>query len=129
MTSLSNNTSSEWVKRIQSILSKSSLRYEVEEAIRIHVDDIIIQIGESSDGLLSVSFSISLPSESSKEEIERVVQSFEKALHMSSILEQGELSYELDTSLPNYPVLYIVRKYRDTDALILDVEKMLKAIS
>jgi len=117
----------EWLKRVCEELEKLGVSFEAEENVRIHVDDIVVQIAEGGDKAFSVSISIQLPP-SEVEDLEKYVDSFRKALTIASRMRSGELAYELDTSLPDYPFLYIVRKYDDVETLVKELVEALKSV-
>jgi len=119
--------SREWIDRLKKVLEELGLSYEIEEAIRIHIDGMIVQISEGSEGEISVSISVALPSsEISLDDVRKYAKDIEKAFSLAACLNRGELLYELDTSLPSYPTLYITRVYRDRDALVSDLINALR---
>ncbi len=118
--------SSEFIKRIKSVVEDLGFRHEVEENVRIHIDDVVMQIAEAEEGY-NVSISVSLPS-STETEVSSYVEAISKALKISSLLQGGELEYQLDTSIPDYPMLFIVRRYKDLDKLINDIRTALEKV-
>ncbi len=112
----------EWVDKLVNGLKELGLSYEVEENVRIHIDDLVIQVSESGDGY-TVTISVQLPP-SEIDDVGRYVESYRKALEIVSKL-SGEIVYELDTSLPDYPFLYISRRYSDPNKMI---EELLSAL-
>jgi len=120
---ISIQSSSEWIQKVREILDSVGIRYEAEEAIRIHIDDMVLQISETEDGGFTIVASIELSSRPSLQDIDRIVNVLGKTLRLLSITER-ELVYELDTSLPSYPFLYISIRYRDIDELLNDLRKI-----
>jgi len=121
--------SREWIDRLKNVLEELGLSYEIEEAVRIHINNMIVQISEGSEGEMNVSISVALPSsEVSVDDVGRYVSDIEKAFSLAARLSRGELLYELDTSLPSYPTLYITRVYRDRDALVNDLIDALRSM-
>ncbi len=115
------------LEEVAKIARDLGLSFEKEESVRIHVDDVVIEV-TPSDGGGKVAISIQLlPEGGSREDVESVVKSFRKALEIASMLESGELTYEVDTSLPSYPYLYIVRSYSDASKLVEELRKALSA--
>ncbi|ADM28429.1 conserved hypothetical protein [Ignisphaera aggregans DSM 17230] len=124
---ISIQSSSEWIQKVREILDSVGIRYEAEEAIRIHIDDMVLQISETEDGGFTIVASIELSSRPSLQDIDRIVNVLGKTLRLLSITER-ELVYELDTSLPSYPFLYISIRYRDLDELLNDLRKIVRNI-
>jgi len=120
---ISIQSSSEWIQKVREILDGVGIRYEAEEAIRIHIDDMVLQISETEDGGFTIVASIELSSRPSLQDIDRIINVLGKTLRLLSITER-ELIYELDTSLPSYPFLYISIRYRDIDELLNDLRKI-----
>ena len=121
--------SREWIDKLKKVFEELGLSYEIEEAVRIHIDSMIVQISEGSEGEISVSISVALPSsEVSLDDVSRYAKDIEKAFGLAVRLNRGELLYELDTSLPSYPTLYITRVYRDRDALVSDLINALRSM-
>ncbi|NPA97561.1 MAG: hypothetical protein GXO32_08180 [Crenarchaeota archaeon] len=113
------------LEEVAKVARELGLSYEKEESVRIHVDDIIIEVTPTEQGA-KVTLSLQLmPEGASREDVENVVKSFRRALEIAAELENGELSYEIDTSLPSYPYLYIVRSYSDPAKLVEDLRKAL----
>jgi len=124
---ISIQSSSEWIQKVREILDSIGIRYEAEEAIRIHINDMVLQISETEDGGFTIVASIELSSRPSLQDIDRIVNVLGKTLRLLSITER-ELVYELDTSLPSYPFLYISIRYRDLDELLNDLKKIVRNI-
>lgn len=119
-----------WIKELRKILDELGINYEAEENIRVHVGEVVVQIGEFEEGEKGyyVTASISLPSsESTLEEFDYYMNSFKAALKLILGL-AGEVKYELDTSLPDYPVLHITRKFNDAGKLVEDLKNVLKKL-
>ncbi len=113
------------LEEVAKIAKELGLSFEKEESVRIHIDDVVIEVSPSNGGgKVTISIQL-LPEGASSEEVEGVVKSFKKALEIASKLEGGELTYELDTSLPSYPYLYIVRSYESKEKLLDDLKKAL----
>lgn len=119
-----------WIKELRKILDELGINYEAEENIRVHVGEVVVQIGEFEEGEKGyyVTASISLPSsESTLEEFDYYMNSFKAALKLILRL-TGEVKYELDTSLPDYPVLHITKKFNDAGKLVEDLKNVLKKL-
>ena len=119
-----------WIKELRKILDELGISYEAEENIRVHVGEVVVQIGEFEEGEKGyyVTASISLPSsESTLEEFDYYMDSFKAALKLVLGL-TGEVRYELDTSLPDYPVLHITKKFNDAGKLVEDLKSILKKL-
>lgn len=121
--------SREWIDRLKKVFEELGISYEIEEAVRIHINDMIVQISEGNEGEMNVSISVALPSsEVSVDDVSKYARDIEKAFNLAARLNRGELLYELDTSLPSYPTLYITRVYRDKDALVNDLINALRSV-
>ena len=119
-----------WIKELRKILDELGISYEAEENIRVHVGEVVVQIGEFEEGEKGyyVTASISLPSsESTLEEFDYYMDSFKAALKLVLGL-TGEVRYELDTSLPDYPVLHITKKFNDAGKLVEDLKSILEKL-
>ena len=115
------------LEEVARIAKELGLSFEKEESVRIHVDDVVVEVSPTESGA-RVTISIQLmPEGATREDVESVVKSFKRALEIAAALENGELSYEVDTSLPSYPYLYIVRSYSDASKLVEDLKKALKS--
>jgi len=119
-----------WIKELRKILDELGISYEAEENVRVHVGEVVVQIGELEEDERGyyVTASISLPSsESTLEEFDYYMDSFKAALKLILGL-SGEVKYELDTSLPDYPVLHITKKFNDAEKLVEDLKNVLKSL-
>jgi len=119
-----------WIKELRKVLDELGVSYEAEENIRVHVGEVVVQIGEFEEGEKGyyVTTSINLPSsDSTLQEFDYYMNSFKTALKLILGL-TGELKYELDTSLPDYPVLHVTRKFDDAGKLIENLKNVLKKL-
>ena len=119
-----------WIKELRKILDGLGISCEAEENVRVHVGEVVVQIGELEEDERGyyVTASISLPSsESTLEEFDYYMDSFKAALKLILGL-SGEVKYELDTSLPDYPVLHITKKFNDAGKLVEDLKSILKKL-
>ncbi|HIQ11169.1 MAG TPA: hypothetical protein EYH26_04275 [Pyrodictium sp.] len=119
-----------WIKELRKVLDELGISYEAEENVRVHVGEVVVQIGEFEEGEKGyyVTASINLPSsESTLEEFNYYMDSFKVALKLMLGL-TGEMRYELDTSLPDYPVLHITRKFNDAGKLVENLKNTLKKL-
>ncbi|HIQ55633.1 MAG TPA: hypothetical protein EYH59_02975 [Pyrodictium sp.] len=125
-----NEKSKTWIKELRKVLDELGISYEAEENVRVHVGEVVVQIGEFEEGEKGyyVTASINLPSsESTLEEFNYYMDSFKVALKLMLGL-TGEMRYELDTSLPDYPVLHITRKFNDAGKLVENLKNTLKKL-
>ncbi len=111
---------SAWVKELRKLLDEAGVSYEIEEGVRVHLGNIVVEAGESTSGKYAVTVSMQLPSEAGLEDVDSYVNDFKIALSLVSKL-KGQVAYELDTSLPDYPTLRIIVEFRDP----LDMAKAL----
>ncbi len=125
--------SEKWLKRIRDAVEELGYSYEFEETLRVHVGDVIVEVGVEEGGKgYTVTVSVQLPpSDAAEDELEYYSRLYEQALRVVLGLE-GEVRYEIDTSLPDYPALHIVRVYRDpeklADQLIERLKKLVEVI-
>ncbi len=124
---ISIQSSSEWIQKVREILDSAKIKYEAEEAVRIHLNDTVLQISEAEDGGFTIVASIELSSRPSLQDIDRITNVLGKTLKILSITGR-ELVYELDTSLPSYPFLYISIRYKGVDELLNDLRKIVENI-
>lgn len=103
---------SEWSKRLQEWLRDCGLRYEAEgEATRIMVDGVLVQVAEGEEGGYSVIVSAPLPSRGASDaEVADACNALRLAARIAG--EEG-IKYEIDDSLPSYPMLYIIIGFSD----------------
>lgn len=120
-----------WANRLQQWLKQRGVRFEAEgEATRISLDSgLLVEIAESLEGDgYDIVMSIPLPGTGEEASSEEALAPVRDAFELAGML-GGELRYELDTSMPGYPVLRVMRGYRDpeemVDALIAALDRLL----
>ncbi len=119
---------SEWVKKLKKALEEAGVSFEAEETVRIHLGDLVVEVGEAEKGP-TVTVSLQLPgAPPSAEEVESYTKTYQLALKLVSRL-TGELGYELDTSLPGYPLLHIVVAYTDADKMAEEIIAAVKELA
>ncbi len=118
------NRDSEWIQMVREVLDRAGIRYEAEESIRIHIDDVVLQISEAEGKGFIVTASVELSSRPTMQDIERIIDTLKRTLTILSITGR-EFVYELDTSLPSYPFLYISINYGDIYELLEDLRKVI----
>lgn len=119
---------SEVLDRVSQIASRLGLSFEKEESVRIHIGEVQVQVVPEGERAASVTISLPLPSEySTIEDIESLVNSYRAALTVFLSLKSfDEAKYELDTSLPTNPCLYLTKKFSNLDALAKELEEGLE---
>lgn len=116
-----------WVEELKSLLSSLGVSFEVEESVRFHVDDIVVEVVDEGDGF-SVTASVNLPTpDAGPGDVDYYANQYRSALRLMLGL-GGGLEYELDTSLPDYPLLRIVKRFSDAGELLEALRRSLKAL-
>lgn len=119
---------SAWLKRIRDAVEEIGYSFEFEETLRVHVGDVIVEVG-ADENRYTVTVSVQLPGgEASEEELDYYTRLYEQALRVVLGL-SGELKYEVDTSLPEYPSLHIVRVYSDPEKLADELIEKLRRLA
>lgn len=111
--------SSEWARKLQSFLKNSRLSFEAEgDTTRIHLGELQLEVSRREDSSgYQVILMVPLPGELSLEETSISGDAFRRAMSILGRLE-GEIYYNLDDSLPGYPVLHIVVVHQDPNRLV-----------
>jgi len=114
--------------RVAEIASRLGLSFEKEESVRIHLGEVQVQVAPEDDGAVSVTIAIPLPSEYSRiEDLDTLVKSYRAALEVFLSLESfDEVKYELDTSLPTNPCLYLSKRFTKVEELLRELENGLE---
>ena len=104
---------SEWSRMLQEWLRDCGLSFEAEgEATRIMVGQVAVQVAEGEDGGYSVIVSVSLPGRGV--DAQGVEDEIARAVRLASrIAGERSLRYDVDQSLPDYPMLYIIVGFED----------------
>jgi hypothetical protein len=115
----------EWVKRLASKLKELGVEHEYEgEALRLHIGELVVEVTTHPEGGYMVSMQVPLPG-SSGDQPDHYVNAFANAVRLFLRL-SGSPEYQLDTSLPDYPMLYIVRRYDDPWKMVDEVAKAVR---
>ncbi|AEM39778.1 hypothetical protein Pyrfu_1925 [Pyrolobus fumarii 1A] len=118
---------SAWLKKLRDVVEEVGYSYEAEETMRIHIGDIIVEVGVE-DGKYAVTVSVPLPgSGATDEEVDYYARLYEQGLRVLLGL-GGDVKYEVDTSLPDYPSLHMTRLYDDADKLVEDMSRLLRKL-
>jgi len=107
-----------WANRLQQWLRSRGVSFEAEgEATRISLPSgLYIEVAESLEGEgYDLVFTLPLPGRG--EEAEEARRAIEDAMELLAMI-GGELRYELDTSLPDYPTLRVLRGFQDPEELV-----------
>jgi hypothetical protein len=109
----------EWSNSLQRWLRECGIKFEAEgEATRASVNGVTIEVAEgiSSEGY-DIVVSITMPTVGS--DLVREAENVLKALTIAGkIAGKKEVKYELDSSLPSYPILYITVSFKDPWRLV-----------
>lgn len=113
---------SEWLENVKNLLKNLGVRFEAEESVRIHKDDVVVEVLEK-DGRFAVVASVEVPRYLDIEEVDRYVKTYRDLLMF--IAKTGlEPSYELDTSI-GYTFLRAVVEVEDLGKLLELLRKVL----
>ena len=114
----------EWAKKLQRFLKENGFSFDAEgEATLVNLGEVTIEVGESN-GKYAVTVSVPLPGAGEDDDPDHYSEAFRKAITVMLGI-GGSLEYQLDTSLPDYPTLYITRKFDDPEEL---VDKFISAL-
>ncbi len=116
-----------WVEELKALLSSLGVSFEVEESVRIHVGDVVAEVVEE-DGSITVTASVSLPTpDAGPGDVDYYASQYRTALRLMLGL-GGGLEYELDTSLPDYPLLRIVKRFREPGEVLEALRRSLESL-
>ena len=115
--------SSEWIERVKEYLKSIGARFEAEESVRIHRNDVVIEAMEKGDKF-SVVISIEIPTKLSLEEVDRYSKAYKEFLEIIAKSSAQPL-YELDTST-GYAFLRASIDVENVDSLIELLKKIMK---
>jgi len=122
-------SSVEWTKRVVELVKRYGVKFEAEESVRMHIGSAVVEIREADEGF-RVTAQIQLPqSESPSQDFDYAAEQFAETMKFVSKLKSGQIVYELDTSLPDYPYFIVSRLYRSLDELLKDLEEALKELT
>ena len=122
--------SAQWLKRIRDAVEEIGYSFEFEETLRVHVGEVILEVGVGEGGkTYTVTVSVQLPPrDASEDELDYYLRMYEHALRVIMGL-GGDLRYEIDTSLPEYPALHMVRVYDDPEKLADELIEKLRRLA
>jgi hypothetical protein len=117
-----------WSKSLQEWLKECNFSFEAEgEATRINIDGVLVEVAEASQGEgYDIVISVQLPSQGSSEsasDAELVARAIELAV---KVAENRRIRYDLDDSLPDYPMLRAIINFKDPWDLVDAVYKALQ---
>jgi hypothetical protein len=110
-------------ERLQKFLASRGASFEAEgDTTRIHFNGWILEVRDEPGGGFSAIITLGLPEESpSKEAARAACEAFSLAMAIG-----GRARYELDESLPGYPMLRIVVSRSDLSGLVDDLLRVLE---
>ena len=116
-----------FARKLQSFLKAEGFRYEAEgDVTRIHLNGLILEVKDEPGRGVILMASLSLPTEAGQAALEAIA-GFQKLFRVLGTL-SGEIEYELDKSLPGYPMLRVVVAYANVESLVNDLIEALKLI-
>lgn len=113
---------SEWIEKVKKLLRDMGVRFEAEESVRIHKDDVVIEVMEKGDKF-TISISIEIPRALELSEVDRYVAAYRSFLELVAKA-STEPFYELDTSI-GYTFLRALIDVENVDQLIDKLKTML----
>ena len=113
----------DWIKELHDLLRELEVGFEAEEATRIHLESLVLEVtGSESEGYRVIA---SVPLPVGGENPDYYIGAFSLASKL--IAELGERAeYSLDTSLPDYPMLYATIVFANPNELI---ERLRRALT
>jgi hypothetical protein len=112
-----------WVERLKESLRSLGVPFESEaEAFRISVEGASLEVAESPEGYAVVA-TIPLPGPGEADTARQACKALEVMARLGV-----ELKYEVDESLPGYPMLRVTAPYRDPSELASKLVEALKAL-
>ena len=103
------------------------MEHEYEgESLRMHIGELVVEVSTHPEGGFMVTMQVPLPGPG-EEQVDQYVKTFEKALKVFSRL-KGDAEYQLDTSLPDYPMLHLVRRYSDPWKMVDEVAEAVASL-
>lgn len=113
---------SEWIEKVKELLKCMNIRFEAEESVRIHRDDVVVEVMEKG-GKFTISISIELPKTVELGEVDKYVASYKSFLELVAKA-STEPFYELDASI-GYTFLRALIDVENVDQLIDKLKAML----
>ncbi len=118
----------EWVKRLAKKLEEAGVEHEYEgESLRLHLGELVVEVTTHPEGGFMVSMQVPLPG-GSEDKPDQYVSAFANAVKLFLRL-SGDAEYQLDTSLPDYPMLYMVRRYSDPWKMVDEVARAVSELA
>jgi hypothetical protein len=112
-----------WVERLKESLRSLGIPFESEaEAFRISLDGASLEVAEAPEGYAIIA-TIPLPGPGEADVARQVC----KALEVMARLDV-ELKYEVDESLPGYPMLRVTAPHKDPSELASKLVEALRAL-
>lgn len=113
---------SEWIEKVKELLRDMGVRFEAEESVRIHKDDVVIEVMEKGDRF-AISISIEIPRSFELGEVDKYVVAYRSFLELVAKA-SAEPFYELDASI-GYTFLRALIDVESIDRLIDKLRTML----
>ena len=113
----------EWIDTVKNFLRERNIRFEAEESVRIHLNDVLIEISRLDEDKYIMLINIEIPKTLSIDEIDRYSSMYRDFLRIISRA-SAEPMYELDTST-GYVFLRASLEIHGLNNLINSLEKIL----
>ena len=118
-----------WANRLQQWLRSRGLSFEAEgEATRIHLDSgLYIEVSEDIEDPSRYAIVLTIPLPGTGEEAEEAKKAIDDALELLGLI-GGELRYELDNSIPEYPSIRVTRAFENPEELVAKLTTALEQL-
>ncbi len=117
----------EWIKKVVEKLRERGFDFEYEgESLRFHVGELVVEVTTHPEGGYMVSIQVPLPGPD-EQYSDTYAKLMDTAVKVFTKL-KGNAEYQLDTSLLDYPMLHMVRRYQDPWKMVDEVIRAIEEL-